>query len=210
MKNIIDICKDFGIEIPADKHAEFNKAVAENYKTVAEHEKKVNRMTDDLNAEKKRADTAEETLKGFEGIDPTKVNEEISKWKKQAEEAQQNAQKQIEERDYNDALKIELENIMFTSAAAKRAVEAEIRAAGLKLKNGKILGLSDLLDQMRKDDASAFVDDKNPAPARFTVPGGNNGNNGGGTITKKDIMAIKDPVERQSKIAANIHLFQKG
>jgi DNA repair exonuclease SbcCD ATPase subunit len=102
MKNMIDICKDFGIEIPADKHAEFNKAVAENYKTVAEHEKKVNRLTDDLNAEKKRADTAEETLKGFEGIDPTKVNEEISKWKKQAEEAQQNvaAWKSREKQNY--------------------------------------------------------------------------------------------------------------
>ena len=48
MKNIIDICKDFGIEIPAGEHAEFNKAVAENYKTVAEHEKKVNRLTEDL------------------------------------------------------------------------------------------------------------------------------------------------------------------
>ena len=58
MKNMIEICKDFGIEIPADKHAEFNKAVAENYKTVAEHEKKVNRLTDDLAAEKKRADEA--------------------------------------------------------------------------------------------------------------------------------------------------------
>lgn len=40
MKNIVEICKDFGIEIPADKLAEFNKAVAESYKTVAEFEKR--------------------------------------------------------------------------------------------------------------------------------------------------------------------------
>lgn len=194
MKNIIDICKDFGIEIPAEKHAEFNKVVSENYKTIAEHEKKVNRLTDDLDAEKKRADTAEETLKGFEGIDPTKVNEEIGKWKKQAEEAQQNAQKQLEERDFNDALKTELESIQFTSGAAKKAVEAEIRAAGLKLKNGKILGLSDMIDQLRKDDASAFADDKNPPPAKFTAPGGNNGNNGGGTRNKLSEMTLDERI----------------
>ena len=52
MKNIVEICKDFGIEIPADKLAEFNKAVAESYKTVAEFEKKVTRLTEDLNTEK--------------------------------------------------------------------------------------------------------------------------------------------------------------
>lgn len=209
MKNIHTILSELGITVPEDKKAGLDKAVAENYKTTAEHEKKVNRLTEDLNAEKQRADTAEETLKGFEGIDPAKVNEEISSWKKKAEEAQQNAQKQLEERDFNDALKTELESIQFTSGAAKKAVEAEIRAAGLKLKNGKILGLSDMIDQLRKDDASAFADDKNPPPARFTAPGGNNGNNGGGTITKNDIMKIKDPVERQRMIGQNLNLFGK-
>ena len=37
---------------------------------------------------------------------------------------------------------------------------AEIREAGLKVKDGKILGLSDLLAQMKEKDASAFVDEK--------------------------------------------------
>lgn len=213
MKNIHSILSDLGITIPEDKKAEFDKAVAENYKTSAEFEKKVNRLNDDLAAEKQRADTAEETLKGFEGIDPGKVNDEIANWKKKAEEAQQNAQKQIEERDFNDALKAELENVKFTSTAAKKAVEAEIRAAGLKQKNGKILGLTDLLDQMRKDDASAFVDEKQQqlenGKARFTQPN-NNGGNPGGTTTIKDIMKIKDPVERQKMIGQNMHLFGKG
>lgn len=35
-------------------------------------------------------------------------------------------------------------------------------------------------------------------------------NNGGSTMTKKEIDAIKDPVERQSAIAANIELYRKG
>lgn len=159
MKNILEICKDFGLEIPADKQADFSKAVAENYKTVAEFDKKVGKLEAERDTHKERADTAEETLKSFEGIDPTKVKEEVDKWKKAAEEAQQNAQKQLDERDFNDTLKAELDKIQFTSAAARRDVEAQIRAAGLKHKDGVILGLTDLLTQIKAAEADAFVDE---------------------------------------------------
>lgn len=209
MKNIIDICKDFGVEIPAEKHADFLKAVNGEYKTIAEHGK----VLDKLTAATKRAETAEEALKGFDGIDPAKVNEQIAEANRKVKEAQEAAQKQLEERDFNDALKSELDGIKFTSTAAKKSVEAEIRAAGLKLKNGKILGLSDMIDQLKKDDASAFVDEKQEQleqhKARFTVPNGNGGNPGGGT-TLKDIMKVKDPVERQKLIGQNLSLFGKG
>ena len=98
MKNMIDICKDFGIQIPADKHAEFNKVVAENYKTIAEHEKKVNRLTDDLNAEKKRADDAANTLKGFEGKDFDAITKERDAWKQKHDDLEASHKKEQEER----------------------------------------------------------------------------------------------------------------
>ena len=47
MKNINTILSDLGITVPEDKQAEFDKAVAENYKTVVEHEKKVNRYVEE-------------------------------------------------------------------------------------------------------------------------------------------------------------------
>ena len=202
MKNIIDICKDFGIEIPAENHADFLKAVSGEYKTIAEHGK----VLDKLSAATKRAETAEEALKGFEGIDPAKINDQLAEANKKVKEVQEAAQKQIEERDFNDALKGELDGLKFSSGAARKSVEAEIRAAGLKIKNGKILGLSDLIDQIKKEDTSAFVDEKNP-PARFDDPG--NKGNPAGTATMKEIMAIKDPVERQKKIGQNLALFGK-
>ena len=86
MKNIHTILSEYGITIPEDKKAEFDKAVAENYKTSAEFEKKVNRLTDDLETEKKRADTAVETLKGFEGKDFDAITKERDEWKKKHEE----------------------------------------------------------------------------------------------------------------------------
>lgn len=168
MKNIIDICKDFGVEIPADKHADFLKAVSAEYKTVAEHGK----VLEKLDTATKRAETAEEALKGFEGIDPAKVAEQLEEANRKVREVQEAAQKQLEERDFNDTLRAELDSYKFSSAAARKAVEADIRGAGLKVKDGKILGLSDLIEQLKKDDASAFVDEGNP-PARFDTSTGN-------------------------------------
>ena len=44
MKNINEILKELGITVPEDKTAELQKLVAENYKTVAEFDKKVGRL----------------------------------------------------------------------------------------------------------------------------------------------------------------------
>ena len=190
MKNIIDICKDFGIEIPADKHAEFNKAVAENYKTVAEHEKKVNRLNDDLAAEKKRADTAEEALSSFEGIDPANVKTQLEEANKKVKEAQEAAQKQLAERDFNDALSKALDGIQFTSTAARKAIEAEVRATCTKVKDGTIIGFTDVIEAAKKADASAFVDEDlqklETNKARFAQVGGN----GGGAAGKQDLSKL--------------------
>ena len=195
MKNILEICKDFGLEIPADKQADFSKAVAENYKTVAEFDKKVGKLEAERDTHKERADTAEETLKSFEGIDPTKVKEEVDKWKKAAEEAQQNAQKQLDERDFNDTLKAELDKIQFTSAAARRDVESQIRATGLKHKDGVILGLTDLINQIKTAEADAFVDEHQQqlenGKTKFTKP--NSGKpDPGKKYSMSDLMRMKN------------------
>ena len=191
MKNILEICKDFGLEVPADKHADFLKAVNEEYKTVSDYNKVVVKR-DEFKAAK---ELAEETLKSFEGIDPAKVNDEIDKWKKAAEEAQQNAQKQLDERDFNDTLKTELDKIQFTSAAARRDVESQIRAAGLKHKDGMILGLTDLLAQIKAAEADAFVDERQQQlegnKTKFTQP--HKGNpDPGKKYSMSDLMRMKN------------------
>ena len=90
---------------------------------------------------------------------------------------------------------------------------AEIKESGLKLKDGKILGLNDLIAQMKEKDASAFIDEEQQKAqqnaARFTQPF-NRQNQSGGKMTVADIKAIKDPAERQSKIAQNLDLYGYG
>jgi len=182
--------------------------MAENGKDLKKLQKENDNLTSDRDTWKEKAEAAETTLKGFEGVDLETMQREISDWKQKATEAEKKAQEQLYERDFSDALKTELESVKFSSEAAKRAAVADIKEAGLKFKDGKILGLNDLLAQMKENDASAFIDDAQQNMARFTTPVGKQ--NTPGTMTRKDIEAIKDPSERQSAIASNLHLFGKG
>lgn len=186
--------------------------MAENGKDLKKLQKENDNLTSERDTWKEKAEAAETTLKGFEGVDLETMQKELSDWKQKATEAEKSAQAQLYERDFADALKTEFEGIKFSSEAAKRAIMAEVKEAGLKLKDGKILGLNDLIGQMKEKDASAFIDDAQQQAqrnmARFTAPLGKQ--NAPGTMTRKDIEAIKDPSERQSAIASNLHLFGKG
>ena len=182
--------------------------MAENGKDLKKLQKENDNLSADRDTWKEKAEAAETTLKGFEGVDLETMQKELSDWKQKATEAEKSAQAQLYERDFADALKTEFEGIKFSSEAAKKSVMADIKEAGLKFKDGKILGLNDLLAQMKENDASAFIDDAQQNMARFTTPVGKQ--NTPGTMTRKDIEAIKDPSERQSAIASNLHLFGKG
>ena len=162
--------------------------MAENGKDLKKLQKENDNLTSERDTWKEKAEAAETTLKGFEGVDLETMQKELSDWKQKATEAEKNAQAQLYERDFADALKTEFEGIKFSSDAAKRAIMAEVKKADLTLKDGKILGLNDLLSQMKEKDASAFVDDAQQQAqqnmARFTAPAGKSGS--AGTLTKAD------------------------
>ena len=211
MQNITEILKALGIEVPADKGTELLRLVSENYKTVSEFDKKLGKVESERDGLKEQLETAQKTLKGFDGVDLATIQADLEKYKQQAENAEKDFQEKLYQRDFDDALKAELDAVKFTSEAAKKAVTGEIREAGLKLVDGKIMGLGDLLGQMKKKDASAFADEQQEqlegGKARFTGK-----LNSGGSGQKKygswrEIADIKDASERQAAIAANQSLF---
>lgn len=192
MQNIEAILTELGIEVPKDKKDDLTKKVAENYVTKAEHEKKIGKVETDRDNWKSKAETAEETLKKFDGVDLETMQTELADWKKKAEDAEKDYNAKIYDRDFSDALRTEMEAVKFTSEAAKKAVMAEIKESGLKLKDGKILGLNDLLGQIKERDASAFVDEEQEKAkqkaARFTTSFKPSGSNG--TYTKQDFAKM--------------------
>ena len=210
MKNIIDICKELGIEIPEGKEKDFTKAVSENYKTIAEHEKVVNKLELERDTAKGDLKTANETLEKFKDIDPEKIADEIAEYKQTIEDNEKNYKAELEKRDYNDAIDKLLGDIKFSSEAAKRAFKNDLIVNPLQLRNGAVVGFDDVLKQAKEADPSAFVDEKTEQleqnKAKFTTAAKDNGG-GTGAMTKEEIMAIKDREEKQKAIRENISLF---
>lgn len=203
MKNIHTILSEFGVSVPEDKKTEFDRAVAENYKTAAEHEKKVSRLNDDLAAMTTRAETAEATLKGFEGKDFDAITRERDEWKQKHDEAVSAHQREQEEREYNEDLEA-------AAAAAKcrdlKALTAHLDHEKLRKSRNRKADMEAAINAQRTERGYLF--DDNGGNPKFTGGSGGDGT-GGATITKKEIMAIKDPVERQRMIGQNIGLFRK-
>lgn len=165
-------------------------------KDITKLQKENEKLVTERDKEKVRAETAEETLKKFDGVDLETMQSEISTWKQKAENAEKDYADKIAQRDFEDALKEEIGNYKFTSEAAKKAIMAEVREAGLKVKDGKILGLSDLLAQMKEKDASAFVDEQQEQleagrAKPYTQPL-NGGNPGGRKVSPSELMKMKN------------------
>lgn len=155
-----------------------------NGKDVKAEQKKTEKAEEERDSWKERAETAEKTLKDFDGVDVDGLNQQIKDWKEKAEQAEKDYAQKLYDRDFADALNVEMENYKFTSDAAKRAIMAEVKEAGLKLKDGKILGLNDLITQIKEKDASAFAPETDPP--KFTDPP-KGGSNGGSNKSLKDM-----------------------
>ena len=204
MKNMLDICKDFGIEIPADKHAEFQKAVAENYKTIAEHEKKVNRLTDDLAAEKKRADEAVETLKGFEGKDFDAITRERDEWKRKHDDTVAQHQKEKDDREFQSDVETAI-----TEANGKnaKAIMALLDLEKLKGSKNRKADIAAALKDVQTGNEYLF-EAADGAPARFDDPGNTGNPTGGKYKTWEEVMSISDRVKRREEMAKHQHLIK--
>ena len=98
MKNIFEIMKDYGLEVPEDKKKDFEKAVLENYKTAADYEKqtdKVTNLTEQLNETK-------EAMKKFEGVDPEDLKNQIADLNQKLTDKDTEYQTKLADRDFQD------------------------------------------------------------------------------------------------------------
>lgn len=202
--NIVEKLKSLGVEITS----EIEKAFAGEFVSEKEMEKKVSKLQAENESLKERAESAEETLKGFEGKNFEEITRERDEWKKKAEDAEKNHNEKMAELEKQKLLEEAFAEIEFTSNSAKNAIMKQISDA-ISVKNGKLIGFNDLLEDARKNDASAFVNKQQETleqnKAKFTTNMNNNGKVG--TITKEEIMAIKDRGERRQAMLDNKELF---
>ncbi|MDD6268095.1 MAG: phage scaffolding protein [Agathobacter sp.] len=194
MVNIEEILKTNNVTVTDEQKAAIVKAVKENYKTISEFDKKVEKLETERDGYKEQFETATETLKGFDGIKPEELQAEVAKYKKAAEEKEKEFKQELEKRDFSDALEKAIGDYKFSSEYAKKSVMEEIKGAGLKLVDGKIIGLNDMMETIKGKDASAFVDEKQQkleqSRAKFTKPAGQSKD--GTKISMSELMKMKN------------------
>lgn len=183
MKNIFNILTEYGVEIPEDKKKDFEKAVLENYKTVAEvtnvrskletlqkqYDEEIKKRDDDLTS-------LQEQLKNAD-VDAAKVkdlNDKIASMQEENEKATKTYEQQLETQRYEFAIKERANGLKFSSGSAKKSFIADAIAKGMKLDGDNVLGFDDFVESYKKEDVAAFseTEEENTKP-HFTAPTGN-------------------------------------
>ena len=124
MKNIFEIMKEYGLEVPEDKKKDFEKAVLENYKTQTDYDNQTKKL-DAANETIKANDTAMKDLQTqldeFKDVDVTGLNKRISDLEEEKKNIQKDYDSKIADRDFSDLVK---ESIAAAKGKNPRAIMA--------------------------------------------------------------------------------------
>ena len=173
MKNIHEILKSVGIEVPTDKKEAFDKEVLENYKTVsevnlirgklenAESERDTYKNKYDEDIKKRDADLEDlqKKLKNA-GVDAEKLKTletDLSTLKKTYEESKGEYEKKLADQAYEFALKQKVDSLKFSSNSAKKAFIADAMKEEMKIKDGELQGFDSFVKSYKENDAGAFI-----------------------------------------------------
>ena len=167
MKNIYDILKDFGLEVPEEKKTDFDKAWKENYRTKAEYEK----ATSQRDEYKTSLDTVNEKLKEFDGVDVADLKGQIATLQDDLQKKDKEYAEKEAERAFNDAL-----DKAITAAGGRnpKAIRGMLDLETLKGSNDQTEDIKKALEAVKESDSYLFGSDE-----PFLNPIGPTNNKGG-------------------------------
>ena len=210
MKNYEQILQDLGIEVPEEKKSDLKKEMNENYRTINDY----NNVVKKRDEYKESLDDVQGKLDGFKDVDVAELKNQIATLTANLETEKQGRQADSLRVERTAVIEEFLKDVEFVNPITEKAIRESIMS---ELEKGTGKSVDKIFESLTKDkDGNAIpniVVDKEQQSleqnkARFTQPMGNNGG-GSNTLTKKDIMAIKDPTERQKAIQDNMSLFKK-
>lgn len=178
MKNITTILEEVGITLTEEQKKSVTKSVAENYKTIAEVEKK----DTEIETLKGKLSTVEESLKKFDGVDPEGLKKQIADLNTSLATKDKEYQQALADRDFNDILK---ESIVSAKGKNATAITALLDIDSLKASKNQKEDIANALKNLSESDAYLFdtqttqkgkppigtmthgVDGKGELPARY-------------------------------------------
>lgn len=154
MKDIVKILEESGLTLTSEQREAITTAVAENYRTIADYQKQAKKLetaADEQAAVQKQLDAATEALGKFKDIDPDQIQGQLEQYRKAAEDAKKEAEREIMRRDQRDYLRGKFEELGIQSERIRRSLADDIMGEdGLKWKDGEFYGLEDYLAKLNE------------------------------------------------------------
>ena len=149
MKNIYEILKDYGLEVPEDKKTEFDKAWKENYRTKADYDK----VVDQRDAHKTSLDEVNAKLKEFEGVDVNDLKGQITKLQGDLKAKDDEYAKKEEDRAFDDRL---AEAIKKAGGRNPKAIRSLLDIEALKASKNQSEDIEKAIEATQKSDEYLF------------------------------------------------------
>lgn len=170
MKNIHDILTAYGITLPEDKKADFDKELLANYKTVADYDK----QTTKLSQAQESLKTAQDGLKAFEGVDVKDLQGQIAKLTKDLADKDAAHAAELADRDFGAKLDAAIAK---KHGRSTKAIRALLDLDKLKASQNQDADIEAGLDALAKD--SGYLFDAGTTPPAYAASTGTNPPAGG-------------------------------
>lgn len=143
------------------------QVLAINGRDIEKHKKQITSLEGERDSYKAQLDTANATLKKFEGIDPQQIQIEIQTYKSQAEEAEKKFKREITQRDQKDWISKKLDEYGVNSPFARRQLTSDCMAeeSGLTWKDDSFFGFDDFMKSAKEKDNSLYLTAEEKAEA---------------------------------------------
>lgn len=166
MKNIFEIMKEYGLEVPEDKKKDFEKSVLENYKTVTDYDnqaKKLDAANDTIKANDTAMKDLQDKLDGFKDVDVSGLNQRIKDLETEKANIQKDYDARIADRDFNDLVK---ESISAVNGKNAKAITALLDVETLKASKNQKEDIAAALKALtEKEDSKMLFGEPEPKPA---------------------------------------------
>lgn len=164
MKNIFEIMKEYGLEVPEDKKKEFEKAVLDNYKTVSDYETQAEK----LKTAEGKVTTLTESLDKFKDVNVEELNSTIATLKTDLANKDQELKDKIADRDFNDILK---ESIASAKGKNAKAITALLDVDTLKASKNQKEDIATAIKALTEaEDSKMLFGEPEPTPAGVGNP----------------------------------------
>ncbi len=160
--SLFELLAKHGIEVPEEKKQGLETEFSESYREAQE----LMELNTELEGVKGQLSQANEQIAGFKELDIEGVKQKAAQWEEKYNQAAKSSAEKIEQLKFGFALDKKLAQ---AQARNPKAVKALLDRDALKYDKGKIIGLEEQLETLKKNEDSAFLFGSAAPTVQFTT-----------------------------------------